>query len=121
MPSGFLGGSREYLISSPFLGIFCSLIRASVWWLTASMASLMSCVISLSKVHWSNGLLSMGKRLLGLVQLNGLSLVPNPPARISAFSLITSVLKWRFIWSEVNKTVSWKIHAVSLSYEILAW
>ncbi len=27
----------------------------------------------------------MGKSVLGLVQLNGLSLVPNPPARIRAF------------------------------------
>ena len=91
MPSGFLAGSREYLTSSPFLGIFSSFIRASVWWLTASIASLISCVTSLSKVHWSNGLLSIGKRVLGRVQLNGLSLVANPPARISAFVLITFV------------------------------
>jgi len=31
-------------------------------------------------------LLTMGKRVLGLVQLSGLSLVPNPHARIKAFS-----------------------------------
>ena len=85
MPSGFLGGSREYVTSSPFLGIFSSFIRASVWWLTARIASFTSCVMSLSKVHWRSGLLSMGNRVLGRVQLSGLSLVANPPARISAF------------------------------------
>jgi hypothetical protein len=41
---------------------------------------------SRSKIHWSSGLLTIENRVLGLVQLSGLSLVPNPPARIKAFS-----------------------------------
>jgi hypothetical protein len=51
---------------------------------------------SLSKVHCNRGLLTIGKSILGLVQLNGLSLVPKPPARITALKDFTA-LDRRFI------------------------
>jgi len=38
-----------------------------------------------SKIHWSSGLLTIGKRVLGLAQLSGRSLVAKPPAKITAF------------------------------------
>jgi len=46
----------------------------------------MSFLESLSMIHSTIGLLSTGNRILGLVQLNGLNLVANPPARIKAFN-----------------------------------
>ena len=52
---------------------------------------------SLSNVHCNRGLLTIGKSILGLVQLNGLSLVPNPPARITAFKVFAA-LNCRFIF-----------------------
>src|SRR5512139_277013 len=50
------------------------------------MTSDTSLSASLSRIHSSNDLLTMGKSVLGLVQLSGLSRVPNPPARITAFN-----------------------------------
>ena len=47
---------------------------------------------SLSNVHCNNGLLTIGRRIFGLVQLNGLSLVPKPPARIKAFKNFFTML-----------------------------
>lgn len=44
-----------------------------------------------SKVHCSKGLLSIGKSVLGLVQLSGLSLVASPPMRIRAFKEVFTV------------------------------
>jgi hypothetical protein len=53
------------------------------------MASSTSLLASLSKIHSSNGLLTIGKRVLGLEQLSGRSLVAKPPAKINPFSNIT--------------------------------
>jgi hypothetical protein len=50
------------------------------------MAFLTPLAASRSKVHCSKGLFIIGKRALGLVHVSGLSLVPNPPMRIKAFS-----------------------------------
>lgn len=86
VPRGVFGGSREYFMFSPCFGMCCCFMWNAVSLLTASMASLMLFLVSRSKVHWSRGLLSIGRRVLGLVQLRGLSLVANPPARINAFS-----------------------------------
>jgi hypothetical protein len=44
---------------------------------------------NLSKIHSSNGLLTIGKRVLGLEQLSGRSLVAKPPAKINAFRSVT--------------------------------
>lgn len=88
VPSGFFGGSREYVIFSPCLeGLYC-FIATSVWKLIAIIASFTLFLASLSKVHSISGLLTIGKRILGLVQLNGLSLVPKPPARMTAFKQV---------------------------------
>jgi hypothetical protein len=43
-------------------------------------------------------LLAIGKSILGLEQLSGLSLVPKPPARITAFRVFTA-LDCRFIFN----------------------
>jgi len=53
------------------------------------MTSFIPLLASLSKVHSSKVLLTIGNRILGLVQLSGLNLVPKPPARIKAFNLFT--------------------------------
>ncbi len=58
---------------------------SAVCWLTASITSVMPSLASFSKIHCSKGLLIIGNRVLGLVQLSGLNLVPKPPARIKAF------------------------------------
>jgi hypothetical protein len=50
--------------------------------------------------------LSTGKRLLGLVQLIGLSLVPKPPARIKAFKGFPHDLDGKLIFNQFNKTIS---------------
>jgi hypothetical protein len=54
---------------------------------------------SLSKIHWRRGLLTIGKRVFGLVQLIGLNLVANPPARIKAFSWRQPLCFWGSILS----------------------
>jgi hypothetical protein len=54
---------------------------------------------SLSKIHWSSGLFTIRKRVLGLVQLSGLNLVANPPARIKAFSWRQPLCFWGSILS----------------------
>ncbi len=88
VPSGFFEGSREYVIFSPcFEGLYC-FMATSVWRLTAIIASFILFLASLSKAHSISGLLTIGKRILGLVQLNGLSLVPKPPARMTAFKQV---------------------------------
>jgi len=61
------------------------------------MASSILFLTSLSRVHCSKGLLTTGKRIFGLVQLRGLSLVPKPPARINAFNAVT-VLNCKLIF-----------------------
>src|SRR3972149_10161531 len=85
VPRGFFGGSSEYFTVNPLFGIRCCLTLYSVSWLTARIASLTLFLANRSKIHWSNGLLTIGKRVLGLVQLSGLNLVPNPPARHKGF------------------------------------
>jgi hypothetical protein len=54
--------------------------------LTANIASLMLSWARRWKIHSSKGLFTIGKSVLGRVQLRGLNLVPNPPASIKAFS-----------------------------------
>jgi hypothetical protein len=76
----------EYFMRNPCFGIRFCLMWKAVSPLTARIASLMLFLAILSRIHSRSGLLTMGKRVLGLVQLNGLSLVANPPARITAFS-----------------------------------
>jgi len=63
--------------------------------------SLTLCFASRSKVHCNSGLLVMGRRIFGLVQLNGLSLVPKPPARTTAFKVFhqTGVAKLYLVGS----------------------
>jgi hypothetical protein len=61
-----------------------------------------------SKIHCSNGLLTIGKRVLGLLQLNGLSLVANPPAKITAFRYVT-LMKYtinKFLYKQIWKNAS---------------
>ncbi len=60
--------------------------------LTASTTSFTPLAESLSRVKSRIGLLAIGKRSFGLVQLKGRSLVPNPPAKIKAFNVL-SVLR----------------------------
>jgi hypothetical protein len=86
VPRGVFGGSMAYFMLSPCLGIRWFFMWNAVSALTANIASLTLLLASLSKIHCSSILLTMGKRILGLVQLSGLSLVPDPPARIKAFS-----------------------------------
>ncbi len=50
------------------------------------MISVIPCLSKRSNVHSSNGLLSIGNRIFGRVQLRGLSRVAKPPARINAFT-----------------------------------
>ncbi len=52
------------------------------------MISSIPLLASLSMVQSSAGLLAIGNSNLGLVQLNGRSLVPNPPAKMIAFNCL---------------------------------
>ena len=80
--------------------------------LTASMASSTPLAANLSRVKSKRGMLATGKRSLGLVQLSGRNLVPNPPAKIRAFNAF-DVLRvgvrfchtWTKALSSTEKTV----------------
>jgi len=69
---------------------------------------------SLSKVQSKMGLFITGKRSFGLVQLRGRSLVPNPPAKISAFSLAS--LKSMGVLKETCKSFA-RTYDILLPYE----
>jgi hypothetical protein len=45
-----------------------------------------------SKIHSSKGLLTIGKRVLGRLQLRGRNLVAKPPAKITAFRYVTLMI-----------------------------
>ncbi len=85
VPKGVFTGSQEYFTCKPCFGIRACFMLRAVCWFTASMISVMPSWASFSKIHCSKGLLRIGKRVLGLVQLKGLRRVANPPARITAF------------------------------------
>ena len=57
------------------------------------MASSTPLLANPSKIHSSKGLLTIGKRVLGLAQLSGLSLVAKPPAKITAFRRCHLIVK----------------------------
>jgi len=76
---------------------------------------------SLSNVHCSRGLLTIGKRVFGLVQLIGLSLVPKPPARINAFKEFHRLKLQIYIQLPRNKTISRKVKAVKILLHEMSW
>ena len=68
-------------------------MNVSAIYLTAKVTPLIPVLANRSNVQSSKGLLRIGNRSFGLVQLRGLNLLPMPPARIIAFNLAHSLKK----------------------------
>ena len=82
-------GQQKIELLSRILMVYVVGCRIVVSALTARMASSTPPSANRSKIHCSSGLLTIGKRVLGLEQLRGRSLVAKPPAKINAFKDVT--------------------------------